>query len=153
MPVEWAIGARIDADWDDLDALAHPEDFQLPILLFHGTEDKVVPISTSNEFAAELPRWVTYYRVPQGRPHRVLERRSEAVRRAPGQVPGRNCHPRTPIAAPQAWARLGSNQRPLACEARFQRAEKGRQTSIPKRNAAPAAADPLSGHIAAVCGR
>jgi uncharacterized protein len=64
-PVEWAIGARIDADWESLDASRHPEDFQLPILLFHGTEDEIVPISTSDEFAAELPRWVTYFRVPE----------------------------------------------------------------------------------------
>lgn len=65
LPVEWAIGARIDADWESLDASRHPEDFQLPILLFHGTEDDIVPISTSDEFADELPRWVTYYRVPE----------------------------------------------------------------------------------------
>jgi alpha-beta hydrolase superfamily lysophospholipase len=65
LPVEWAIAARIDADWDSLDAVQHPEDFQLPILLFHGDEDKVVPISTSDEFAEELPRWVTYYRLPR----------------------------------------------------------------------------------------
>lgn len=65
LPVEWAVGARIDADWDSLDALKHPDAFQLPILLFHGTEDDVVPISTSDDFAAELPRWVTYYRVPR----------------------------------------------------------------------------------------
>jgi uncharacterized protein len=64
-PVEWAIGARIDADWDSLDSLAHPEDFHLPILLFHGIDDEVVPIATSDEFAAELPRWVTYYRLPK----------------------------------------------------------------------------------------
>jgi uncharacterized protein len=64
LPVEWAIGARIDADWESLDAARHPEDFQLPILLFHGIEDKLIPISTSDEFAAELPRWVTYHRVP-----------------------------------------------------------------------------------------
>jgi alpha-beta hydrolase superfamily lysophospholipase len=62
-PVEWAIGARIDADWSSLDALRHPEDFHLPILLFHGTEDTIVPIATSDEFAAELPHWVTYYRI------------------------------------------------------------------------------------------
>jgi fermentation-respiration switch protein FrsA (DUF1100 family) len=65
LPVEWAIGARIDADWDSLDVLQHPADFHLPILLFHGTDDKVVPISTSDDFAAELPRWVTYYRAPR----------------------------------------------------------------------------------------
>lgn len=64
LPVEWTIGARIDADWSSLDALRHPGDFQLPILLFHGTEDKTVPIATSDELAKELPGWVTYYRVP-----------------------------------------------------------------------------------------
>lgn len=64
-PVEWAIGARIDADWESLDAIKHPESFQLPILLFHGTEDDVVPIATSDEFATELPEWVTYFRVPE----------------------------------------------------------------------------------------
>lgn len=64
-PVEWAIGARIDADWESLDAIKHPEAFQLPILLFHGTDDDIVPISTSDVFAAELPRWVTYFRVPE----------------------------------------------------------------------------------------
>jgi fermentation-respiration switch protein FrsA (DUF1100 family) len=65
LPVEWAIGARIDADWDGLDALQHAADFHLPILLFHGDDDKVVPTSTSDDFAAELPRWVTYYRAPR----------------------------------------------------------------------------------------
>jgi len=64
-PVEWAIGTRIDADWESLDAIAHPEDFKLPILLFHGTEDAVVPISSSDHFAAELPHRVTYFRVPE----------------------------------------------------------------------------------------
>lgn len=65
LPVEWAIGARIDVDWDDLNALKHPEDFQLPILLFHGEDDKVVPISISEDFAAELPRWVTFHIAPE----------------------------------------------------------------------------------------
>jgi uncharacterized protein len=65
LPVEWAIGARIDVDWKELDAVQHPESFQLPILLFHGGEDDVVPISISDEFAEELPRRVTYYRVPR----------------------------------------------------------------------------------------
>ncbi len=64
-PVEWAIGARIDADWDDLDALAHPEALRLPILLFHGTEDQVVPIATSEDLAEELPRWVSFHPAPE----------------------------------------------------------------------------------------
>ncbi|HEX5308677.1 MAG TPA: alpha/beta hydrolase [Solirubrobacteraceae bacterium] len=63
-PVEWAVGMRIDADWHALDALDHTSVFHLPILLFHGTEDKLVPISLSDAFARSLPRWVTYYRVP-----------------------------------------------------------------------------------------
>jgi uncharacterized protein len=65
LPVDWAIGARIDADWDSLDAARHPEAFQLPILLFHGGEDDIVPISTSEEFAAELPDRVTFHRYPR----------------------------------------------------------------------------------------
>ncbi len=65
LPVEWAIGTRIDADWESLDALRHPGDFQLPTLLFHGTEDEVVPISTSEDFAELLPDRVTYFRVPE----------------------------------------------------------------------------------------
>lgn len=65
LPLEWAIGARIDADWDSLDALQYTDDFHLPILLFHGSDDKVVPISTSEDFARELLHWVTYYRAPQ----------------------------------------------------------------------------------------
>lgn len=63
-PVEWMIGLRIDANWNDLDALLHPADFHLPILLFHGMSDELVPISISDRFARELRGWVTYYRVP-----------------------------------------------------------------------------------------
>jgi alpha-beta hydrolase superfamily lysophospholipase len=63
-PLEWMIGARIDANWNSLDALRHPAAFHLPILLFHGTADKTVPISSSDAFARELRGWVTYFRVP-----------------------------------------------------------------------------------------
>jgi alpha-beta hydrolase superfamily lysophospholipase len=66
LPLEWAIGARIDADWDSLDALQHSDDdLRLPILLFHGDDDEVVPISTSEDLAAELPRWVTFHSAPE----------------------------------------------------------------------------------------
>jgi uncharacterized protein len=63
-PVEWAASARIDVNWDGLDALQHTEDFHLPIVIFHGTDDKEVPLGLSEDFAAELPRWTTLYAVP-----------------------------------------------------------------------------------------
>lgn len=65
LPVEWAIDVRTGPDWDSLDALDHSDAFHLPILLFHGTEDKIVPIATSEEFARELPRFVKFYAVPR----------------------------------------------------------------------------------------
>jgi pimeloyl-ACP methyl ester carboxylesterase len=65
LPVELAIGARIDADWDTLDAPRHPDELHYPTLLFHGKEDQVVPIETSEEFTAELPKWVTFFAVPK----------------------------------------------------------------------------------------
>lgn len=65
LPVEWAIDVRTDVDWDSLNALVHPDDFHLPVLIFHGEEDKVVPIETSEEFAEELPDWATFYAVPR----------------------------------------------------------------------------------------
>ena len=57
------------------------EDFQLPILLFHGTDDEIVPIETSDELrrGAAAPGW-NYYRVPEARPHPGLERRPAALR-------------------------------------------------------------------------
>jgi uncharacterized protein len=63
LPVEWATETRIDVNWDSLDALQHTEDFHLPILLFHGGDDEMVPISTSEDFAAALPHWVKLFRV------------------------------------------------------------------------------------------
>jgi alpha-beta hydrolase superfamily lysophospholipase len=65
LPVEWAIGARINADWDALNAIQHTEQLHYPTLLFHGTEDQVVPIRTSEEFAEKLPKWVTFFAVPK----------------------------------------------------------------------------------------
>jgi len=64
VPLKLAIAARIDVDWDAVDATRHREDFQLPILLYHGTDDDLIPIEVSEEFAAELPDHVTLHRVP-----------------------------------------------------------------------------------------
>jgi pimeloyl-ACP methyl ester carboxylesterase len=63
-PVEWAIGLRIDVDWDRLDALRHTDQLAVPTLLFHGLDDDVVPIATSAALARALPREVVFERVP-----------------------------------------------------------------------------------------
>lgn len=63
VPVEWMIDARIDADWSSLDALVHTAAFHLPILLFQGTNDTLVPIACADAFARKLRHWVIYYRV------------------------------------------------------------------------------------------
>ena len=55
---------RFDVEWDRLDQVARVEEFdpELPILLFHGTEDATVPVETSDAFAAALPS-VEYERI------------------------------------------------------------------------------------------
>lgn len=63
-PLEWAIAARIDVDWDRLDALRHTAELRLPILLFQGTDDELVPPSLSRDFAAKLPGYVTLQMSP-----------------------------------------------------------------------------------------
>lgn len=66
LPVQWVIGARIDADWDSLDAARHPDAFRPPVLLFHGSDDSLVPIESSEEFARALPPGrVSYFAVPE----------------------------------------------------------------------------------------
>jgi pimeloyl-ACP methyl ester carboxylesterase len=100
LPVEWAIDLRTDPDWDSLNAISHPENFHLPILLFHGNEDKVIPIASSEAFADELPRHVTLYAVPRAGHvqswnvdprlyERRLERFLDAKRPATDSVAGR----------------------------------------------------------------
>ena len=59
----WAVSARIDFDWDAFHQVARAREFRVPILLFHGTRDTTVPISSSDAFARALPRLVSYHRV------------------------------------------------------------------------------------------
>jgi alpha-beta hydrolase superfamily lysophospholipase len=65
LPVELAVGTRIDADWNALDAIQHTDQLHYPTLLFHGEEDQVVPIKTSEEFVEKLPKWVDFFAVPK----------------------------------------------------------------------------------------
>lgn len=64
LPLRWAVGARIDVDWEALDFESHLEDFDLPILLFHGEDDEIVPVETSRDLAEALPEQVTYVEAP-----------------------------------------------------------------------------------------
>jgi pimeloyl-ACP methyl ester carboxylesterase len=104
-PVEWAIGARIDADWDDLDALDHTDALELPILLFHGLDDTVIPVETSDELAAKLPQWVSYHRLPHAEHTQswnvdpaLYQRRVQAFLAA---LPGRDNHTNVAKSTPE----------------------------------------------------
>ncbi len=60
---QWIAGWRYDLDWDAADHL--PADWlDVPALVFHGTDDDLVPISTTDELAADRPDLVTAVRVP-----------------------------------------------------------------------------------------
>ena len=79
------VSSRIDFDWDAFDQVARAGDFRVPILLFHGTEDRTVPISSSDAFARALPRLVTYHRVA-GAGHVESWNVDRAPLRPPGQA-------------------------------------------------------------------
>jgi pimeloyl-ACP methyl ester carboxylesterase len=55
-PVRWAIGARIDVSWGALDEIAQASSFHVPILLFQGLADPLVPPADSRAFAARVPQ-------------------------------------------------------------------------------------------------
>jgi pimeloyl-ACP methyl ester carboxylesterase len=58
-----AAGWRLGVDWD---ALCYRDDcvrVTVPALLFHGVDDPLVPIATSDAFAAARPDLVEYVRV------------------------------------------------------------------------------------------
>ncbi len=58
--VRLLIGARIAVDWNDLDEISHARSFHLPILLFQGEQDPLVPTADSQAFAHAAPGPVTY---------------------------------------------------------------------------------------------
>jgi pimeloyl-ACP methyl ester carboxylesterase len=54
-PVEWTIGQRIDVDWSALDEIRQAGSFDVPILLFQGLDDPLVPPADSRTFARRVP--------------------------------------------------------------------------------------------------
>jgi alpha-beta hydrolase superfamily lysophospholipase len=62
--LRWAIGQRAGIDWGALNEIAQAQDFNLPILLFQGEQDLLVPPSESQAFARAAPGPVTYVPTP-----------------------------------------------------------------------------------------
>jgi uncharacterized protein len=58
----WIAAVRYDVDWDAVDHL--PADWlEVPALVFHGTEDGLVPVATTDELEADRPDLVATVRV------------------------------------------------------------------------------------------
>ncbi len=55
---------RFDVDWKALNYLDRVQELDVPILLFHGDADTVVPVETSDALAQARPDVVSYHRVP-----------------------------------------------------------------------------------------
>ncbi|HET6712378.1 MAG TPA: alpha/beta fold hydrolase [Actinomycetota bacterium] len=55
---KWMADLRFDVDWPQLDYLADTSRYDVPFLIFHGTDDTTVPIGTSRTFAGLLPELV-----------------------------------------------------------------------------------------------
>lgn len=61
------VSIRYEADWRELNEAVGLDRGHTPVLLFHGTEDDVVPIETSDALAAARQGTVTYVRVAGAR--------------------------------------------------------------------------------------
>jgi pimeloyl-ACP methyl ester carboxylesterase len=60
--VEWLISLRTGITFNQLDHIAGATKLTAPTLLFHGGEDTVVPVTTSDAFAKARPDLITYHR-------------------------------------------------------------------------------------------
>lgn len=65
---KWFAGMRFDIDWDGLDYLARADELTTPILLFHGTADRRIPLALSERLQEARPDLVTLVRVDDA-PH------------------------------------------------------------------------------------
>jgi len=63
-PGLWIAGRRLGLDWDSVNYLKDARRLEVPILLFHGDSDPVVPVETSDRLARLRSDIVTYVRAP-----------------------------------------------------------------------------------------
>ncbi len=59
----WITERRFDVDWGELDYLARADELRAPVLLFHGSDDDVIPVALADELARARPDLVRYERV------------------------------------------------------------------------------------------
>ena len=60
---KWLATLRYGADWKALDFLSRADELSMPMLLFHGDADTMVPVGTSEALAARRPDLVTFVKV------------------------------------------------------------------------------------------
>lgn len=63
-----AVRVRTGVSFAELDQVRRADELSVPVLLFHGTGDRTVPVTSSDAFAAARPDLVTYVR-PEGVGH------------------------------------------------------------------------------------
>ena len=64
-PLRALVTLRYDVDWSSYDYRAHAEALPVPLLLFHGGDDDIVPVASSRSFAEAAPDGlVTYVEFP-----------------------------------------------------------------------------------------
>jgi uncharacterized protein len=92
--------ARYGLKWDELDYKTSTGHLRVPILLFHGDADTIIPVSLSDAFAAANPGLVTYERVANAGHVQAWnverERYEAAVREFIGRVAGTHPGGKTP---------------------------------------------------------
>ncbi len=58
----WFAGLRYGIDWAAIDYVSRADELRTPLLLIHGVDDDLVPVTIGDEFAARRPDLVTYER-------------------------------------------------------------------------------------------
>ncbi len=61
-PPKWMARWRYDIDWAAMDYVSRASELRTPVLLLHGADDDIVPVSIGDDFAAARPDLITYER-------------------------------------------------------------------------------------------